>query len=582
MVVVFGTKTNPAVEYTLFFREPKYNIRQERAMKRRVELKLLLAGCLVSLVSAAIADVRLPAIVGDNMLLQQQTGAPVWGWADPGERVTVAGSWGKQASAIAGDSGKWQVNLKTPSYGGPYTITVKGKNEITIDNVMIGEVWLCAGQSNMGWRLSATFGGVEEAASADYPDFRIFRSERAHSHEPQEDVIAQWTPCTPETAATCSAASFYFARKLHQELKIPIGIVLQPYAGTPIEGWMPKEIQMGDPRTRKDIEAADAESADYDEAEAEIQLERALENFKQGTRRGKPRLRTPANWGHQYPGNIFNGMIYPVRPYGIRGAIWYQGERNAKDLAQAANYVNQLPLLIDYYRSSWHEMSDGNVARDFPFYFVQLPCWMAAQTQPVEPDAPWAVSREMMRIVARTVPNTGVAVAIDTGDEILLHPKDKKPIGLRLAYLALKNTYGKDFVEYGPFYRSHRIEGKKIVLKFDSIGSGLMTGKPGPLDTFAIAGKDKKFVWADATIKGDTVVVSAKGISKPAAVRYAWAMNPSKRNLLYNKEGIPASPFRTDNWPLFDANNYEPKEQINPQAPEGYTPIPLKRPPMRQ
>ena len=551
-------------------------------MKRRFGLKLLLLWCFVPLTSSASANVRLPAIVGDNMVLQQQMGAPIWGWANPGQTVTVAGSWGKEASATAGDNGKWKVCLNTSPYGGPYTLTIKGKNEITIDNVMIGEVWLCAGQSNMGWRLSATFEGKKDSASANYPNLRIFRSERCHSHEPQEDCIAEWTPCTPDTAATCSAVSFYFARKLHQELGIPVGIVLQPYAGTPIEGWMPKGIQMDDPRIRAIVEEMDAESAAYNPAAAKKQLERALESWKQGKRKAKPRLRTPSNWGHQYPGNIFNGMIYPVRPYGIRGVIWYQGERNAKHVAQAANYVNQLPLLIDYYRSSWHEMSEGNVARDFPFYFVQLPSWLAAQTLPVETDAAWAVSREMMRLVARSMPNTGVAVSIDTGDEILLHPKDKKPIGLRLSYLALKRTYGKDFVEYGPFYKSYHVEGNKIVLTFDFVGSSLTTGKEGSLDSFAIAGQDRKFVWADAVIKHDSVVVSAKGLPTPVAVRYAWAMNPSHRNLLYNKEGIPASPFRTDDWPLFNAANYVPVGQIKPEKPADYNPIPLKRPPMTQ
>ncbi|MHC4707171.1 MAG: hypothetical protein ACYS8I_08810 [Planctomycetota bacterium] len=222
------------------------------------------------------------------------------------------------------------------------------------------------------------------------------------------------------------------------------------------------------------------------------------------------------------------------------------------------------------------------MARDFPFYFVQLPSWLAAQTEPVEADAAWAVSREMMRLVARSGPNTGVAVSIDTGDDILLHPKDKKPIGLRLAYLALKKTYGKDFVEYGPFYKSHCVDGNKIVLTFDSIGSGLATGKAGSLDSFAVAGKDRKFVWADAVVEHDSVVVSAKGVPAPVAVRYAWAMNPSRRNLLYNKEGIPASPFRTDDWPLFDAADYVPAKQVKPEKPTDYVPVPLKRPPMPQ
>lgn len=537
---------------------------------------------LAALSRTASAEVKLPAVVGDHMILQQRMGAPIWGWADADERVTVAGSWGETASATADERGTWKVFLKTPAFGGPHTLTISGKNEITIKDVMIGEVWLCAGQSNMGWRLSATFDGREDSASAEFPKFRIFRSERQHHHVPQDDCIAEWTPCTPETAATCSAVSFYFARKLHRELDVPVGIVLQPYAGTPIEGWMPKSIQMSDPRTRAAVEEVDADSAAYDVKSAEKQLARALERWKRGERRGKPVLRKPKNQGHQYPGNIFNGMIHPVRPYGIRGAIWYQGERNAKDLAQAANYVNQLPLLIDYYRSSWHAMSGGNVAKDFPFYFVQLPSWLPEQTEPVEADAAWAVSREMMRQVARSVPNTGVAVSIDTGDAILLHPKDKKPIGLRLAYLALKKTYGKDFVEQGPFYKSHRVEGDKIVVTFDSIGSGLTPGRKGPLNAFAIAGDDENFVWADAVIEGDRVVVSAKGVSAPAAVRYAWSMNPSRRNLLYNKQGIPASPFRTDDWPLFDAKNYVPKEQAKPKTPAGYEPIPLKRPAMRQ
>jgi sialate O-acetylesterase len=275
-------------------------------------------------------------------------------------------------------------------------------------------------------------------------------------------------------------------------------------------------------------------------------------------------------------------MIHPIRPDGIRGAIWYQGERNAKDIAQAANYVNQLPMMIEYYRSSWHELSRENVADDFPFYFVQLPAWLPEQTEPVEPNAAWAVSRDMMRVVANTLPNTGVAVSIDTGDAVMLHPKDKKPIGLRMAYLALKKTYGKNFVEYGPVYKSKSIEGNKIVLHFDSVGSGLMASRKGAIDTFAIAGEDQQFFWADAKIVGDTIVVSAKELSSPVAVRYAWADNPSRRNLIYNREGIPTSPFRTDDWPFFDNENYVPVDQLKPGTPKGYKQIEVDRPPMTQ
>ncbi len=531
---------------------------------------------------ATSADVRLPAIFGDHMVLQQNMDAAIWGWAEPEETVIVSGNWGEEASIVADADGKWKLFLPTPSHGGPYKVVVEGKNTIEIADVMIGEVWLCAGQSNMGWRLSATMQGSEDSATADFPSIRIFRSERSHSHIPKDDVTAEWKVCTPESARLCSAVTFYFARKLHQELGIPVGVVLQPYAGTPIEGWMPKEIQMDDSRTRSIVEESDAESARYDLEKAKQQLARATAAWKNGERRGEPRLRTPSNWGHQYPGNIFNGMIHPVRPFGIRGAIWYQGERNAKDVAQAANYENQLPLLIDYYRSSWNELSGGNVDRLFPFYFVQLPGWLGDQSDPVESDAAWAVSRESMRRVAAMTPNTGVAVSIDTGDAILLHPKDKKSIGLRLAYLALKQTYGKKIVDYGPRYRSHRIVGNEIILTFDSVGSGMMTSREGELDAFAIAGADRKFMWADAKILGNEVIVSSENVSEPVAVRYAWAMNPSKRNLLYNMEGIPASPFRTDNWLLFDAENYDPAPQAKPKTPDGYGQIETVRPPMTQ
>ena len=531
----------------------------------------------------ASADVRLPQIFGDNMILQQKTSNAVWGFAEPGEKVTVKASWGFEARAVADKIGHWKILLKTPGHGTGYRLTVQGKNTLTVRNVAIGEVWLCAGQSNMGWRLSAVFDGAKDAASANYPNLRIFRSERKHSHQPQEDCVAKWAPCAPDSAATCSAVSFYFARKLHQELKIPIGIVVQPYAGTPIEGWMPREIQMNDPRTRKDVEETDKISAAYDITQAKKQLERAMQRWKQGERRGKPVLRTPGNWGHQYPGNIFNGMIHPVRPYGIRGAIWYQGERNAKDVPQALNYRRQLTLLINYYRSSWHELSGGNVAKDFPFYFTQLPSWTPAQEKPVEHlEAAWAVNREMMRLVASEVPNTGMAVSIDTGDTIALHPKNKKPIGLRHAYLALKQVYGKDIVANGPLFKKQTIKGNQISLEFDAVGSGLMTARPGKMNSFAIAGKDRKWHWADAKIKEDAVVVSSTEVSIPVAVRYAWAMNPSQRNLLYNKEGLPASPFRTDSWPLFDPKKDQAVTVNKPQKPEGYQPQDWARPKMTQ
>ena len=539
----------------------------------------------------------LPRLFCDNMILQQQTRNTFWGWAKPYETIAVKASWGAAASAKANAAGKWKLLLETPKFGTGHSLAISGKKDtIKIKNVAIGEVWLCAGQSNMGWSMSNSF-EAEKETDIDLPNFRIFKSSREHWHTPlemQRDRLSHWKLCDSDSAAETSAVSYYFGKKLHQELGIPVGIILQAFAGTPIEGWMPWDVQKNDPRTI-------AHKANYDERAARTgSMEKALADFEKElaeynakidageTMKNRikplspPIITKPANLGHQYPGHQFNAMIYPVRPYGIRGAIWYQGERNSKDVPQAFHYRKQLALLINYYRSSWHELSGGNTADDFPFQFTQLPSWTPKQTKPVEGlEAPWAVNREMMRLVTLDVPNTAMAVSIDTGDATVLHPKNKKPIGIRHAYLALKQTYGKDFVDYGPRYKKQTVQGNKIVLEFDSIGSGMVSAKPSKLDAFAIAGADQKWQWADAKINGSTVVVSSPKVSKPVAVRYAWAMNPSRRNLLYNKEGIPASPFRTDDWLLFN-----PDAEIvtveKPAKSETKTSVDWERPKMTQ
>jgi sialate O-acetylesterase len=539
-------------------------------MFARPIILLLVAG------STAGAAIKLPPLVGDNMILQQQTKNSIWGWTEPGQTVSVSASWGAKASATAGKDGKWTALLQTPAHGTGHRIAITaGGDTVDVKNVAIGEVWLCAGQSNMGWAVRMTFGGEEEAATANAPNFRIFRASREHWHEPLEvprDRLSKWEQCTPESAAFTSAVSYYFGKKLHKELGVPVGIIQQAYAGTPIEGWMPWEVQKDDSRAQahkqeldetakrqierqgesreKAVAAFNKELADYNAA---IDAGETMKNkFKPLS---PPIITRPATLGHQYPAHMFNAMINPVIPYGIRGAIWYQGERNAKDVPQAVHYRKQLAMLINYYRRTWHERSFGNVADDFPFQFTQLPSWNPPQSKPVEGvEASWAASRESMRLVTQDVLNTAVAVSIDTGDAVQLHPKNKKPIGIRHAYLALKQTYGKDFVDYGPRYRGHAVKGNRLVLEFDSVGGGMTPARPGKLDAFAIAGADKVWHWAEAEIVGSTVVLSSANVPTPVAARYAWAMNPSQRNLLYNKEGLPASPFRTDSWPLFDPN----------------------------
>ncbi len=518
---------------------------------------------------------RLPRLFGDHMILQQNMKNTIWGWADPKEQITVTASWGASASAQANADGGWKVLLDTPAFGTGHSLKITGSKTIEIKDVAIGEVWLCAGQSNMGWSTGNS-AEAELEANVNLPNFRIFKSGREHWHEPlkeKRDLMGQWKTCNPESAAETSVVAYNFGKKLHLALNVPVVIIQEAYAGTPIEGWMPWEVQ-------QDIAQSKEQKAEMDKS-AKRQLdgkgesrEKSLAAFNQEmtvynkqvaageTMKSKnrelkpPYIKKPADLGNQYPANIFNAMIYPIRPYGIKGAIWYQGERNSKTVPQAVAYGEQLKRLISYYRSSWHELSGGNVAKDFPFFFTQLPSWESPQTQPVEGvEATWSVNREAMRLVSMEMPHTGMAVGIDCGDPVALHPQNKKPIGIRHAYLALKEVYGKDIVSCGPRYLSQKIEGRKITLEFDSIGSGMMPAKAGKLNAFAIAGADKKWHWADAEIAGNKVIVSSKDVPTPVAVRYAWAMNPSQRNLLYNKEGIPASPFRTDSWPLFDPND---------------------------
>ena len=518
---------------------------------------------------------RLPSLFGDHMILQQNMKNTIWGWADPKEQITVTASWGASASAQANADGGWKVLLDTPAFGTGHSLKITGSKTIEIKDVAIGEVWLCAGQSNMGWSTGNS-AEAELEANVNLPNFRIFKSGREHWHEPlkeKRDLMGQWKTCNPESAAETSVVAYNFGKKLHLALNVPVGIIQEAYAGTPIEGWMPWEVQ-------QDIAQSKEQKADMDKS-AKRQLdgkgesrEKSLAAFNQEmtvynkqvaageTMKSKnrelkpPYIKKPADLGNQYPANIFNAMIYPIRPYGIKGAIWYQGERNSKTVPQAVAYGEQLKRLISYYRSSWHELSGGNVAKDFPFFFTQLPSWESPQTQPVEGvEATWSVNREAMRLVSMEMPHTGMAVGIDCGDPVALHPQNKKPIGIRHAYLALKEVYGKDIVPCGPRYLSQKIGGSKITLEFDSIGSGMMPAKAGKLNAFAIAGADKKWHWADAEIAGNKVIVSSKDVPTPVAVRYAWAMNPSQRNLLYNKEGLPASPFRTDTWPLYDPKN---------------------------
>ena len=536
----------------------------------------------------AFGKVRLPTIFSDYLVFQQQSGNPIWGWAEPGEKVTVSTTWGSKETVTAGKDGSWKVISYTQEPGVGHEVSIQASNQIVLKEVAVGEVWLCAGQSNMGWSTGNSFEADGEL-EVNLPDFRIFRSAREHWHEPlkeNRDRLACWKPCNPKSAAETSAVAYYFGKTLQQKLGVPVGIIQRAYAGTPIEGWMPWGIQRDDPRTIEHKKQLD-EGAKKGIARGETK-EKALVNFQQALAeynakidRGEtmknqsrplspPIITKPSNLGHQYPGHIFNAMIAPIVPYAIRGVVWYQGERNAKNAPQAEHYTEQLKQMIGYYRNLWHGNSWGAVNDGFPFYFTQLPSWNPVQTKPVEGvESPWVVSRESMLRVTQELYNTGMAVTIDTGDEVLLHPKNKKPIGVRHAYLALGKTYGFPLVYQGPVFSNFKVEGKKMLLNFTSSGSGLTGGREGPLNAFALAGKDQVWHWAKAKIKENAVVLTSNKVKYPVAARYAWAMNPSQRNLLYNQEGFPASPFRTDNWPLYDPES-EPVEVTKPTRPKGY------------
>ena len=636
------------------------------------------------------AEVRLPAIIGDNMVLQQRTKVRIWGSASPNEKVAVTFQ-NKSANAVADAHGYWEVFIGPFKAGGPSELTIKGANVLTIKNVLVGEVWLCSGQSNMEWPLVNTINGAETVAQADYPEIRLFTVEKHTSATPLTDVVGHWVVTTPEEAAHFSAVGYFFGRELYQHLKIPIGLIHSSWGGTPAEAWTSHEALVSSPelkpildRYESSLNALPQTKETYARALAEweeknlyidsgnkgealgyanlatatdgwskmdlpkqfeaagllidgaVWFRRAVElpeswagkelvlnlppiddydtTYFNGTKIGAIGRETPnsytvprryvvpgslvhagantiavrvfdsageggfsggamtigppgtdesqvislrgpwdykvelalepkhPDWGtrpeavgvsnQNSPSVLYNAMIAPLVPFAIRGVIWYQGESNA---GRAYQYRTLFPVMIRNWRSAW--------GRELPFYFVQLANWHAHKAEPDESD--WAELREAQMMTLRE-PQTGMAVIIDIGDENNIHPRNKLDVGRRLAAWALAGTYGQKVIPSGPLFDSFSIQGDKVRIKF-KYADGLRTIDGGPVKGFAIAGDDRRFVWADARIEGNTVVVSSPQAPKPVAVRYGWADNPVVN--LYNKAGLPASPFRTDDWP---------------------------------
>jgi sialate O-acetylesterase len=501
-------------------------------------------------VGSVFGDVRLPAVISDNMVIQQGVKAPIWGWAEPGEKIAIKTSWPETITSsfeqsyrcTADKNGKWIVKINPPEEtGGPYKMTISGNDTITIKNIFVGEVWICSGQSNMEWRVERSANAEQEIASADYPNIRLFKVEKTFADAPQEDCNGSWSSCQAETVRGFSAVAYYFGRSLHRELNVPVGLIQTCWGGTPAEAWTRHEVLAGDADLKPIVGRFEEAWSSYlqkmdDYAGKLCDWLSAAKQAQEGcgaTPAEAEKPRSPRRQGA--PSQLYNAMISPLIPYGIRGAIWYQGESN---VSRAYQYRRLFPAMIEDWRKDWGK-------GDFPFYYVQIaPFKYGEQFAGVE-------LREA-QLMALALPDTGMVVTSDIGNIDDIHPKNKQDVGKRLALWALARTYGrKGVVCSGPIYKSMKVEGNKVRLFFDYVGGGLAT-KGGELADFAIAGADRNFVGAKAEIDGDTIVVSADEVKKPVAVRHAWGNTAGAS--LFNKEGLPASSFRTDDWPGVTVN----------------------------
>ncbi|HXE53907.1 MAG TPA: sialate O-acetylesterase [Tepidisphaeraceae bacterium] len=464
-------------------------------------------------------------LFASDMVLQRDVQDPIWGWTDPGKQVTVSMN-GKTATATADKDGKWLARIGPFEAGGPYELTVSGPRQVKLENVLVGDVWICSGQSNMEFGIGNGLNAQREIQDANHPQIRLFTVPKHIAYHPQSGFAnnakqpdeARWLVCTPENIKVgdwggFSAVGYFFGRDLQEKLHIPIGLIHTSWGGTLAEAWTSAQALDEMPDFKGAVEKLQAEHAPGQE--------HAAGNDK--SKRPNPNQVTV----------LYDGMIAPLEPLAIKGAIWYQGESNA---GRPMQYRRLLPTMINDWRSHFG-------VGPFPFFIVQLASWQPEDAQPKE--SQWAELREAQALTAQTVGHSAIAVATDIGDAKDIHPKNKQEVGRRLALDALALVYGQNVEYSGPTYAGMETKGNSIVLHFDHLGGGLEARGDGPLSGFAIAGADKKFVWADAKIEGNTVVVSSPQVEHPTAVRYAWANNPANANL-FNKAGLPAPPFRTD------------------------------------
>ncbi len=503
-------------------------------MRFRIEsprLSSMLLSIAAALVACSLvqADVSVPNIFSDHMVLQRNHSNKIWGRAAAGEAVTVKIA-DQSHSTTADAEGNWHVMLEPMKVGGHHQLQINGsKNAIRISDVVVGEVWICSGQSNMQWKVQAAYDADLETLTADHRGIRMINFPQKGAQEPiWTHSDANWMVCSPETVNSFSAVGYFFGRQLHETLDIPIGLINNAWGGSACEAWI----------SRGDLEAAGNYSAMLGRFDEPAKLYNALSAKKDRSEAETNQMKTLERQlsGNQRPANIYNGVLKSHLGYGIRGAIWYQGESNA---GRAYQYRQLFPLMISSWRKEWGQ-------GDFPFYWVQLADFRAEKAEPTDSD--WAELREAQTMTMAKLSHTGQAVIIDIGEDKDIHPKNKVDVGRRLARLALDNDYGFDIASRSPVYKSMEKADGKIVLTFDHVDNNWR-----PFDTanpvgFAIAGADKKFVWAQAKIlKDNRIEVSSGEVASPEAVRYGWADNPVCN--LFDGTGLPLTPFRTDDWP---------------------------------
>jgi sialate O-acetylesterase len=483
-----------------------------------------------SLITSAQAEVKPNGLFDDGAVLQQKIVVPVWGTARDGEKVTVEFQ-GQTVSTVAKD-GRWLVKLQPLTAGGPFTLTIMGDNTITFTNVLVGEVWLCSGQSNMAFKLNRATNAAVAIADAGDSELHFFQVPHLTKDEVQSEVTGDWETSAPLTASNFSAVAYFFGRDLRQNLKVPVGLIDASVGGTPIRPWISWATMTDNPELKEVITDYQASVQAYNSTKAEAQYKLALAKYEAEAKRaeatGKVAPKKPGKEANPAlrnarPACLYNAMIAPLEPYALAGVIWYQGE---SDASRGAQYQKLFPALIRSWRAAWHEGA-------FPFLFVQI-----APYYETKPEI-----REAQLLTWQRVPNTAMAVITDVGEKTNIHPVRKEPVGHRLALAALALAYGEKMEYSGPVYAGMKVEGRRAILNFTHPGGGLVA-HGDELRGFTIAGTDGKFSPAQARIVGDTVVVSAPDVPHPSAIRYGWENTPDIN--LFNRDGLPATPFRTD------------------------------------